>query len=122
MDERSGNARSGLNPSTRSKRTQHSATAATSLVFDGVTVVDVEQGKLVLDQRVVIAGNRARAIGNAKVVKMPKKAKVVGAQGKYLIPGLWDMHTHTALADIANTKSIRAVVANGRLLRPCRAR
>ena len=31
-----------------------------SLVIDGVTVVDVEQGKLLPDQRVAIAGNRHR--------------------------------------------------------------
>jgi hypothetical protein len=75
---------------------QQVATAATSLVFDKVTVVDVEQGKLVPDQRVVITGNRIEAIGRVGTVKVPKGAPVVDASGKYLIPGLWDMHIHPA--------------------------
>jgi hypothetical protein len=70
------------------------ATSASSLVFDGVTVVDVEQGKLVPDQRVVIAGNRIKAVGSSRL-KLPTGAQVVDARGKYLIPGLWDLHTHT---------------------------
>ncbi len=73
---------------------QRSAAAATSLVFEGVTVVDVEQGKLVPDQRVVITGNRIRAVGDVSKVQMPQGAQVVPASGKYLIPGLWDLHVH----------------------------
>jgi hypothetical protein len=65
-----------------------------SLVFDGVTVVDVERGTLVPGQRVVIAGTRIQSIGNAGTVSIPKGAHVVAARGKYLIPGLWDMHVH----------------------------
>jgi hypothetical protein len=76
---------------------QQSVTAAPSLVFDGVTVVDVEQGKLVPTQRVVITGNRIQAMGDAGAVKIPKDAQVVDARGKYLIPGLWDMHTHPSM-------------------------
>jgi hypothetical protein len=73
---------------------QQKAALATSLVFDGVTVVDVEQGKLVPDQRVVIAGNRIQTVGSLSAVAIPKGAQVVSAKDKYLIPGLWDMHVH----------------------------
>jgi len=69
--------------------------AAESRVFDNVTVVDVEHGTLLADQRVVIVGNRIQKMGSVKSVKIPKGAEVVNAQGKYLIPGLWDMHVHT---------------------------
>ena len=69
--------------------------AAQSLVFDGVTVVDVEHGTLVPARRVVVVGNRIQAVGDARTVKMPKQARLVDARGKYLIPGLWDMHVHT---------------------------
>ena len=76
-------------------RAQQAATGAPALVFDGVTVVDVEQGKLLPARRVVIVGNRIRDVGDVRRVKTPKGAQVVNARGKYLIPGLWDMHTHT---------------------------
>ncbi len=71
---------------------QQAATA--SLVLEGVAIVDVEHGKIVPGQRVVVTGNRITAVGGASTVKMPKDAQIVDASGKYLIPGLWDMHVH----------------------------
>jgi hypothetical protein len=69
--------------------------AATSpLVFDGVTVIDVQQGRRLPAQRVVIVGNRISAMGDGSTVRVPAGAQVVDARGKYLIPGLWDLHTH----------------------------
>ncbi len=79
-----------------------------ALVFDGTTVVDVEQGRLVPDQRVVIVGNRIQAVGTAASVAVPSGAQVVAAAGTYMIPGLWDMHVHT------NTdRSHPLLIANG---------
>ncbi len=73
---------------------QQSAVAAAPLVFDKVTVVDVEQGKLVADQRVVIVGNRIQRVGAVAAVPVPQGARLIDARGKYMIPGLWDMHYH----------------------------
>lgn len=73
---------------------QRPATTATSLVFDRVTIVDVVRGKLLPAQRLVITGTRIQAVGDMGAVKVPKGAQVVDARGKYLIPGLWDMHGH----------------------------
>ena len=70
------------------------AAGPTPLVFDHVTVIDVEQGHRLRNQRVLMVGNRIRAVGNPRVVPLPVGARVVDAQGKYLIPGLWDMHVH----------------------------
>jgi hypothetical protein len=67
------------------------------LVFDDVTVIDVQQGTRLVRQRVVIVGNRIRAIGKLEAVPIPANAWVVDAHGKYLMPGLWDMHTHSML-------------------------
>ncbi len=74
---------------------QQPATAA-SLVLDGVTVIDVESGARVPGQRVVVVGHRIKAVGAAGAVKVPAGAQTVDARGKYLIPGLWDLHTHAA--------------------------
>jgi hypothetical protein len=90
---------------------QQSATAPTSLMFDGVTVVDVEHGTLIPKQRVVIAGNRIQAMGDIGAVKAPQGAQVVEAQGKYLIPGLWDLHTH--LLGYASDVFYPLFIANG---------
>lgn len=74
---------------------------STALIFDGVTVVDVEHGKLVPDQRVVIESNHIQTVGSRGTVSIPKRAQVVDARDKYLIPGLWDMHVH--VGDLAVT-------------------
>ena len=68
--------------------------SAPALVFEGVTVVDVERGKLLPDRRVVVEGRHIRAVGDPSAVPMPPESQVVEARGKYLIPGLWDLHVH----------------------------
>jgi len=70
------------------------ATAATPLVFRGVTVIDVQQGRPLPNRTVVIVGNRIQMVDKVDAVELPKGARVVEARGKYLIPGLWDMHVH----------------------------
>jgi predicted amidohydrolase YtcJ len=67
---------------------------AAPLVFDGVTVIDAQLRHRLPAQRVVIMGNRIRTVGNVSAVPLPAGARVVDARGKYLMPGLWDMHTH----------------------------
>lgn len=81
-------------------RAQQPAPTAAPLVFDGVTVVDVEHGKLLPKQRVVIVGSHIQAVDAVDRIKLPSGARVVDARGKYLIPGLWDMHTHMHRIDI----------------------
>src|SRR5687767_14371902 len=46
------------------------------------------------DQIVVVTANRITAVGRMGSIKLPKGARVIDATGKYLIPGLWDMHVH----------------------------
>jgi hypothetical protein len=43
---------------------------------------------------VLIAGNRITFVGPAASAKVPAGTKVIDGQGKFLIPGLWDMHVH----------------------------
>lgn len=62
------------------------------LVFRNVTVIDIAGNQPQPNMTVVISGNRIIKIG--KTVKIPKNAEVIEADGKFLIPGLWDMHVH----------------------------
>ena len=45
----------------------------------------------------IIAGHRIRAVSGLDSVPLPPGARVIDARGKYLIPGLWDLHTHPHL-------------------------
>ena len=64
------------------------------LAFTHATVVEVRSGQLLRDQTVIVEGNRIREAAYSGAVRIPPGARVVDATGKFLIPGLWDMHTH----------------------------
>jgi imidazolonepropionase-like amidohydrolase len=64
------------------------------MVFQHVTVINVLNGSPLTDRSVAVAGGKIIAVGPAATVETPAGAKVVDSTGKYLIPGLWDMHVH----------------------------
>src|SRR5262245_1647213 len=65
-----------------------------SLVFTHVTVIDATGAPAKADMTVVIGGDRITGLGSASTVRIPEEAQVVDGTGKFLIPGLWDMHVH----------------------------
>jgi len=67
------------------------------LAFTHVTVVDATGAGPQAEMTVVVSGNRITALGKTSKVKIPKGAQVVNARGKFLIPGLWDMHVHLGM-------------------------
>jgi imidazolonepropionase-like amidohydrolase len=69
--------------------------AGVSLVFTHVTVIDTATGALHPDSYVIVSGDRIEQVGTKHHVKIPKDGKIIDATGKYMIPGLWDMHVHT---------------------------
>jgi hypothetical protein len=61
-----------------------------------VSVIDVMNGRIQKDVTVILADGTITAIGK----KVPvEKARLVDGTGKFLIPGLWDMHVHCCNAD-----------------------
>ncbi len=69
------------------------AAPAQTLTLTHVTIIDTTYGALRPDSTVVIRGNRIVSIARS-AAKPAAKGRVVDARGQYLIPGLWDMHTH----------------------------
>lgn len=70
--------------------------ASASLAITPVAVIDVEDGVARPDRTVVVEGKRITAVGAAASVGIPSGARVIDGTGKYLIPGLWDMHAHAS--------------------------
>jgi imidazolonepropionase-like amidohydrolase len=64
------------------------------LVITHVTVIDTAGGHARADSTIVVTGDRITGIGETAKVRVPESAQVVDATGKFLIPGLWDMHVH----------------------------
>jgi imidazolonepropionase-like amidohydrolase len=73
--------------------------AEQALVIDHATVVNVNDGSLLRNMAVVITGDRISAVTASAKAKPLKGAQVVDGNGKFVIPGLWDMHVHTIFGD-----------------------
>lgn len=69
--------------------------AADAIVFTHVTVIDGRSATPRSDRTVVVSGSRIVAEGAAAATPVPAGARTIDGRGKYLIPGLWDMHVHT---------------------------
>lgn len=65
------------------------------IVFNRVTVIDMTGASPKPNMTVIVVGNRLSAIAKTGKVRLPKNAQIIEASGKYLIPGLWDMHIHS---------------------------
>lgn len=67
-----------------------------ALVIQHVSVVDVSAGKLLGRQTVVVENGRITSVTPESSAKAPVGARLIDGTGKFLIPGLWDMHVHAA--------------------------
>jgi imidazolonepropionase-like amidohydrolase len=69
------------------------------LVFLHVTVINPGSSSIEEDRAVVIRNGRITAVTSAAGFLPQAQAQVVDGSGRYLIPGLWDMHVHSAFGD-----------------------
>jgi Amidohydrolase family len=64
------------------------------------------------DNTVIIDGNRITYAGASASARIPSGARIVDGSGKYLIPGLWDMHVH-AFVYVFSDFAGPLMIANG---------
>ena len=120
---------------------QRRANQEGTIVLLHVTIIDATGAPPEPGMTVVITGSRIAAIGKDGKLKLPGQAQQINATGKFLIPGLWDMHVHlddkevffplflangvTGLRDMGvskevfeSLKQLRQQIAKGQLLGP----
>jgi imidazolonepropionase-like amidohydrolase len=72
--------------------------ASAGIAIQDVSLIDVQTGTVHPHMTVVISGENitmVRAAGTAKLsTQLPAATRIVSGAGKFLIPGLWDMHVH----------------------------
>ncbi|HMI79504.1 MAG TPA: amidohydrolase family protein [Ferruginibacter sp.] len=78
-----------------------------------VNVIDATGLPVQSNMTVVINGNRIFALGKTGKVAIPENAIIINAKGKYLIPGLWDMHMHFFEAFGSNDYRFTLSIVNG---------
>jgi imidazolonepropionase-like amidohydrolase len=64
----------------------------TSFAFTHVNIVDVVNGRILPDRTVIVSRGAIAAVTPGG--EPPSGVRVVPAPGKFLIPGMWDMHAH----------------------------
>jgi imidazolonepropionase-like amidohydrolase len=65
-----------------------------AIAITHVSVIDVESGEIRPDYTVLVSGNRISYVGPATSATIPADARIIDGRGKFLMPGLWDMHVH----------------------------
>ncbi|HEX8501470.1 MAG TPA: amidohydrolase family protein [Pyrinomonadaceae bacterium] len=84
------------------------------LAFVDVNVVPMDGERILTGQTVVVRDGRVAELGPSKKVRAPRGAVVVDGRGKYLLPGLTDMHVHLRNYDEADTAALlKLYVARG---------
>jgi imidazolonepropionase-like amidohydrolase len=91
---------------------------AQTVAFTNVNVIPMDRERVLANQTVVVKDGVIVAIGDAKKVKLQQGVMRIDGKGKYLIPGLVDMHTHLLsdsdeFPDSIGPDELRVMVANG---------
>jgi len=92
----------------------HASTSA--LAITHVTVIDATGAPPKPDMTVIVKDGHIADLGRSDQVRASADAIIVNGRGKFLIPGLWDMHVHEAFGDWlpGNEKVVLPLfVANG---------
>jgi imidazolonepropionase-like amidohydrolase len=70
-----------------------------SFAFTDVNVIDATGSPVQPNMTVFVAAGQIIKVGKTRKVQIPKGTQVIESRGKYLIPGLWDMHVHEIFGD-----------------------
>jgi imidazolonepropionase-like amidohydrolase len=83
-----------------------------SLAITNVALIAMIDDTIALpDRTIVVSGDRISAVGPSATVAVPRAARVIDGRGKYLIPGLSDMHVHLEYFDKPDILDL--FIANG---------
>jgi imidazolonepropionase-like amidohydrolase len=84
---------------------------AQTVAFTNVAIIDGRSAAPRANRTVVVRGNRIIDEGPASSVRVPPGTRLIDGRGKFLIPGLWDMHVHTVMPGGKNV--LELYIANG---------
>ncbi len=102
--------------SARGQGSRGALTPGTFAITD-VTVIPMTRDTVLRDATVVVRDGRIAAVGASRDVKVPEGARRIDGRGKYVIPGLTDMHAHLysdgEVPDSLARYELGVMVANG---------
>ena len=102
--------------SARGQGSRGALTSGTFAITD-VTVIPMTRDTVLRDATVVVRDGRIAAVGASRNIKVPEGARRIDGRGKYVIPGLTDMHAHLysdgEVPDSLAKYELGVMVANG---------
>ena len=78
------------------------------VVFEDVNVIPMDREQILKNQTVIVQDGIIRQIDDSNIVEVPSDALRIDGKGKYLVPGLTDMHVH-----VKEENELLLFVANG---------
>ena len=95
-----------------SSRPQVAQSTPAAVAFTNVNVVPMDSERVLRNQTVLVERGRIRRLGSAGEVRVPADVTTVDGSGKYLMPGLAEMHGHMPGGDVEEMVMF-LYVANG---------
>jgi imidazolonepropionase-like amidohydrolase len=107
-------AASALQPVPHTGLTPEIQPAAGTYAFTNVSVIPLDSERVLRDQTVIVRDGRIAALGPAASTPVPAGATQVEGRGRYLIPGLAEMHGHLPFQEGAQaTNTLFLYIAGG---------
>src|SRR5258706_2057636 len=86
-----------------------------ALVIEGGTLIDGNGGTPVRDAVIIIQGDKIANVSRKGQATYPPNAQVIKADGKFIVPGLWDAHSYGTwfLNDFYLNNGVTSLIDNG---------
>src|SRR5262249_28840600 len=81
------------------------ASAENVVLIRDATILTISHGKIEHGS-VLIRGTKIAAVGPSDQITAPSDAQVINAAGKFVLPGIVDTHSHTAIEGSVNEISL----------------
>jgi imidazolonepropionase-like amidohydrolase len=82
-----------------------------AVAFTNVTVIPMDTERTMANQTVLVRGQRIAEMGPTSSIKVPAGARVIDGRGKFLLPGMAEMHGHIPPGAGATDANISKVLA-----------
>ena len=82
-----------------------------AVAITNVTVIPMDTERSMANQTVIVKGQRIAEMGPASSIKTPAGARVIDGRGKFLLPGMAEMHGHIPPGEGATDANISKVLA-----------
>jgi hypothetical protein len=91
--------------------TQPASAQEPAVAITNVTVIPMDTERSMANQTVIVKGQRIAEMGPASSIKTPAGARVIDGRGKFLLPGMAEMHGHIPPGEGATDAAISKVLA-----------